>query len=477
MIMKKLSLLFICLSLYFCGFAQNITGQWKGAADIFGSQLPIVLHISSSDLGYSATLDSPDQQAFDIPIDSISFEDKKLDLKISAIGMTYSGVLNEDHSKFSGDFEQNNYKFPLDLIRVESAEKETTDNSPTRPQEPKKPYPYKSEDLNFENTEQNIRLAGTLTLPETLGKYPAVILITGSGPQNRNEEIFNHKPFLIIADYLTRNGVAVLRYDDRGTAESGGKFEGATTADFATDARAAFDFLKTRKEIDSTKIGLLGHSEGAVIAVMLAAQYQDIGFIGLLAGPGVDGGDVLLKQQEMIGKASGLSEKYIQLNKKINAEAYSFIREEKDSIALRHKLKTQFEKALKTYPDWNTGKAQGMSDDQFVKILLDTYTDSWMHYFISYNPAKDLAKVTCPVLALNGDKDLQVDAKQNLTAIKSTLGETGNQYNLIEELEGLNHLFQESETGSPSEYGLIEQTISPEALEIMKNWILSLYSN
>src|SRR5690625_852319 len=471
--MKRLILLFLYLGFCFTVASQDITGQWKGDLEVFGSKLPLVFHISNSDDGYSATMDSPAQQAFDIPIDQISFENHRLLVIITALNAEYSGKLEED--EFSGEFQQNNMKFPLDLTRQEStiSDRNNKNSSAKRYQEPQKPYPYITEEVYFKNEEQNIELAGTLSLPEKKGKFPAVILITGSGPQNRDEEIMGHKPFLVISDYLTRQGIAVLRYDDRGVGQSGGRFLGSTTQDFSTDALAAFDFLKDHKEIDSQKIGLLGHSEGGLVAIMSAAANEDIAFIILLASPGVDGGSLLLKQQEKIGMASGVSEDYLKINKKINEQAYEIIRQEKDSVNLRNRLQNYFEKALRDNPEWNSARNQGIEDAAFIQSLLNIYSDRWMRFYIGYDPDEDLKKISCPVIALNGSKDLQVDARQNLSALKEAL-ENSNKKNFFAELKDLNHLFQESSTGLPAEYGTIEQTISPVVLELLKEKIHSL---
>jgi len=471
--MKRLILLFLYLGFCFTVASQDITGQWKGDLEVFGSKLPLVFHISNSDDGYSATMDSPAQQAFDIPIDQISFENHRLLVIITALNAEYSGKLEED--EFSGEFQQNNMKFPLDLTRQEStiSDRNNKNSSAKRYQEPQKPYPYITEEVYFKNEEQNIELAGTLSLPEKKGKFPAVILITGSGPQNRDEEIMGHKPFLVISDYLTRQGIAVLRYDDRGVGQSGGRFLGSTTQDFSTDALAAFDFLKDHKEIDSQKIGLLGHSEGGLVAIMSAAANEDIAFIILLASPGVDGGNLLLKQQEKIGMASGVSEDYLKINKKINEQAYEIIRQEKDSVNLRNRLQNYFEKALRDNPEWNSARNQGIEDAAFIQSLLNIYSDRWMRFYIGYDPDEDLKKISCPVIALNGSKDLQVDARQNLSALKEAL-ENSNKKNFFAELKDLNHLFQESSTGLPAEYGTIEQTISPVVLELLKEKIHSL---
>lgn len=457
--MKKFFFTFLCLCLSFVSFSQNIEGVWEGELEVFGNKLPLVFHIEQTASGYSAKMDSPVQQAFGIPADQVSFNQNELSIEISSIGMRYEGSLNADFDQFSGTFKQGGMAFPFDLIRSET---DASSFQPNRPQEPAQPYPYPSEEVIFRNKKDHFDLAGTLTLPEEKGKFPAVILITGSGPQNRNEEMMGHKPFLVISDYLTRNGIAVLRYDDRGVAASGGNFEGSTTADFSTDALAAFDFLKNHPSILSDQIGLIGHSEGGLVAIKSAAQNKDIAFIGLLASSAVDGGKILLRQQEDIGRISGLSEKYLKENKKINAEAYALIQKVQDSAELRKQLSVYFQQALKDYPAWNTSKTQGISDEDFVESLLQIYTGSWMRYFIAYNPQEDLKKITCSGFALNGSKDLQVNAGQNLEVFNRL-----NPSFTTHQLENLNHLFQESQTGSPGEYAVITETFSPKALKIM----------
>ncbi len=465
---KVFSLLCILSSTLLC-YAQNIEGKWQGELNVYGTQLPLIFNFSIVDSNLKASFDSPLQQAYDVPIDQITFKNRKLILKISTIGASYTATLAENDSTFLGDFEQNGLKFPLELIQSSSIFP-----LPTKPQEPQEPFPYLTEDVVFENTQQNIRLAGTLSFPKGREKHPAVILISGSGPQDRNQELFNHKPFLVISDYLVRNGIAVLRYDDRGVAESGGEFKGSTTADFATDTRAAIAYLKSRKEIDANKIGLVGHSEGGIIAGMLAAQTREVGFIILLASPAKKGAQVLLKQQEIIGKAAGLSENYIDNNYRINAGAYEIIAQEKDTLILKDKLKTYFEKELKAFPDWNLQRESGLSDEKFISTLVETYTDNWMRFFMNYEPYKDLEKIRIPILALNGDKDLQVDIEQNFYTTKAILEKQSVKNSKAVLLEGLNHLFQESETGLPMEYGQIEQTFSTEALEVIKDWILKV---
>ncbi len=314
-------------------------------------------------------------------------------------------------------------------------------------------------------------LAGTLTLPEKDGNFPAVILISGSGPQNRDEELMGHKPFLVLADHLTKKGIAVLRFDDRGTAESTGDFKTATSLDFAGDVESALKYLQTRKEINKNQIGLIGHSEGGIIAPMVAAESNDISFIVLLAGTGIRGDQLLLLQQELIGKASGASDTDLQKAKVINKGAFDIILKSNNIESLETELTNYIKQALIDNPE--SEKPAGMSDDDYVKLQVNQLTSPWMIYFIKYDPAPILEKVNCPVLAINGEKDLQVPAKVNLEAIENALEEGGNKNVTTKVLPNLNHLFQECETGSPGEYATIEQTFSPIALAEISNWILN----
>ncbi|MFA5974433.1 MAG: alpha/beta hydrolase [Lentimicrobiaceae bacterium] len=442
--------------------AQDITGQWNGILKVSGIQLRIVFNITKTDTGYISTMDSPDQGAKGIPVTSTTFENLKLNLAISSAGIEYEGEFKD--SLFVGTFKQRGQSFPLDLSR-DYIEKVKI----VRLQEPVKPYPYYSEDVTFKNEKANIKIAGTLTLPAKEGNFPAVVLITGSGPQNRDEELLGHKPFLVISDYLTRNGIAVLRYDDRGIAQSEGDFKTATTADFATDVEAAITYLKTRKEINKKKIGLIGHSEGGIIAPMVASTSKDVSFIVLLAGTGIPGYQLLLLQQELIGRASGVSESDLQKSKEINSAAFNIVVKSTNTETLRNDLTNYLTEKLKESPD--NQKPAGMSETDFIKLQVDQITSPWMQYFLKYDPAPALEKVKCPVLALNGEKDLQVPPKENLTAIKAALRKGGNKNVTAIELPNLNHLFQECKTGLLAEYAQIEQTFSPVALEEVTKWI------
>jgi pimeloyl-ACP methyl ester carboxylesterase len=354
--------------------------------------------------------------------------------------------------------------FPLNLSR-EIVEKEKL----VRPQEPVKPYPYYEEEVFFENTEAGITLAGTLTLPGKDGRYPAVVLISGSGAQNRDEEIMGHKPFLVLADYLTKNGIAVLRFDDRGTAASTGNFQTATSFDLSKDVEAGVQYLQTRKEINKKKIGLIGHSEGGMIAPMLASRSKDIAFIVLLAGIGIPGDQLLLLQQELIARASGVDEEDWQKGKSINQGAFEIVIQSTQQEELLKDLTAYFKQALKEVPQ--SGMPEGVTENDYINLAVRQLSSPWMQYFIKYNPSPVLEKVKCPVLAINGGKDLQVPAKVNLDAIKAALIKGGNKQVTTKEIPGLNHLFQECTTGLPAEYASIEQTFSPIALEEILQWI------
>ena len=444
-----------------CASGQDITGQWNGILNVQGMQLRIVFNIDNAENGLTATMDSPDQHARGIPVTSVNFENSILNLMASKLGLEYVGVLKPDNT-IDGTFKQSGMSVPLKLSREIAEKKEIV-----RPQEPKKPYPYHEEEVTFMNVGAGITLAGTLTLPQKEGVFPAVVLISGSGAQNRNEELMGHKPFLIITDFLTKNGIAVLRFDDRGTASSEGNFKTATSNDFATDVNAGVEYLLSRKEINKKEIGLIGHSEGGIIAPMVANNSKNVAFIVLLAGTGIPGDQLLLLQQQLIGKVLGMSDTDLQQSEKINNAVFEMVKKS-DSI---DQLKTDLTNFLKQEMKDNPDKPKDMSDDDFVKIQLNRILNPWMLNFIKYNPATALKKVKCPVLALNGEKDMQVPPKENLSAIKEALEEGGNKKVTIVELQGLNHLFQECKTGSPSEYATIEQTFSPVALNEILTWI------
>lgn len=339
-------------------------------------------------------------------------------------------------------------------------------------QEPEKPYPYRTLGVKFSNSKANVDLAGTLTLPQGAGPFPAVVLVTGSGAQNRDEEILGHRPFLVIADYLTRRGIAVLRYDDRGMGASGGDFGSATTFDFADDAEAALGYLTGLPYIDPLRVGIVGHSEGGIVAAMLASRNSKVSFIVMLAGPGIRGDKLLLLQNAAISRASGMSEAAIAEANKVNSALYAIALEEGDNDALRQKALAVFEQYVDSYPTLDAGqkaaqKKQGPS-------LVDQLFSPWVRTFLAIDPAAYLREVRIPVLALNGSNDLQVPAEENLFAIRKALEAAGNTTFTLLKLDGLNHLFQHSASGLPAEYGVIGETFAEEALAAMGDWVLSL---
>lgn len=411
--------LFITLLLAFATLAghaqvQNTTallGTWSGKLKIGPISLTVVLHLDQADNYVFATLDSPDQGAKGIPCFKEYLSDDSVAVKVESINATYRARLKD--GKLDGTFSQNGMSFPLEMTKGEIEVK--------RPQRPQPPYPYETEEVTFKNEADGATLAGTLTYPvgydlNSKKKPHVILLVTGSGQQNRDEELMNHSPFLVIADYLARHGIATLRYDDRATGASvGGEVQNATSEDFMRDAAAGLEFLRSRKAF--SKVGCLGHSEGGLIAFMLGGRKMT-DFIVSLAGPGVKGDTLLVVQTNRILELMG--------------QPATMTKEEfrKDSTVMK---------------------------------------SPWIQWFVNYDPTDDIRKTRCPVFALNGDKDCQVISTQNLPAIRQNLRRSKK--NLIKEYPSLNHLFQHCATGLPTEYGEIEETISPEVLQDIAEWI------
>ena len=432
---------------------SDIDGAWLGTLDLGSMKLRVVFHIVNTEDGLTATMDSPDQGANGLPTNSVTRDGSSLKIEIKSIGGAFEGKIAADLSAIDGTFTQLGNAHPLVLKRV----KDQAELELKRPQNPVKPYPYRDEDVSYENKLQNVTLAATLTIPQGKGPFPGVVLITGSGPQDRDESLMGHKPFLVLSDYLTRHGIAVLRADDRGTAKSTGDFKAATTADFATDTEAGIAYLKTRSEVDPHKIGLIGHSEGGVIAPMIAARNKDVAFIVMMAGTGVPGDEVIVAQGEALAIAAGKSPDEAAKGAAKERDLLKLVETEKDEAVLEKELK---EKMAGDVPEGQIG------------VAIKQVTSPWFRYFLTYDPATALRKVTCPVLVINGSLDKQVLPSQNLPPIRQALAEAGNQHVEIDELPGLNHLFQTAKTGALSEYSQIEETISPVALDKMANWIL-----
>lgn len=456
--MRKLILACITFFLPVLLLAQEVTGSWGGTLDIQGIRLRVVFNVTQNGQGFNTTMDSPDQGVMGIPVATTEINESSINFGLPAARITYEGMLKD--TLIVGTFTQNGQDFPLTLTKQLAGQIVVS-----RPQEPTEPYPYRVEQVNFENKMAGITLAGTLTLPREKGTYPAVILISGSGPQNRDEELMGHKPFLVLSDHLTKNGIAVLRYDDRGVGESTGNFSTATSADFATDVKSAIAYLESRSEIDTNAIGLIGHSEGGLIAPMVAAESGNVDFMVLMAGPGIRGDKLLLLQEELIGRVLGTPESEINRMLMTNTKLFQAIVDSKDDTNLKSELRGILERegAIKI-PD-------GMTKEEIVTAQIDQFTSPWVTYFLRYDPSKNLGKVNCPVLAINGEKDLQVPPKENLSAIETAINQGGNSNVTIREFKDLNHLFQEAGTGSPLEYSTIEQTIAPIVLEEITTWI------
>jgi len=473
--MKKTTV-FICLTIMGLFFIfltvsgqkiENIEGIWQGTLNSQGRKLRIVFQIEMTEQGtYKGKMDSPDQGARGLAFDSVRYEGNTLILELKLAMLKFEGKLVEDGEKLSGKITQAGYETPLNMVRILEA--------PTivRPQDPKKPYPYKEEEVSYRNQKDGIKLTGTLTYPnfEEDNPFPAVLLISGSGAQDRNEEVMGHRPFLVLADHLTRNGIAVLRVDDRGVGGSAGYLYDSTSVDLAQDVIAGVNYLKKRREIDSNKIGLIGHSEGGLIAPIVAVQDDSIAFIVLMAGTGLPGEDILYLQSRLIAEASGVNPNNIEQYINRRRTLYSVLKSDDPDDEIRKTLKEMFMEDLKSKTEAEK-KAMGEPNAAF-EAQMSYFMSRWFRFFLSYDPTTYLKKVKCPVLAINGEKDLQVPAKENLNAIMNALKEAENSQVTIKEIPGLNHMFQQASLGIPSEYMNIDETINPEVLTFISNWIL-----
>jgi len=432
-------------------------GVWQAALEANGLRLRFRLHVTHDDQKQLlAALDSPDMGISGLPAVKVSQKLSVFHFEIPVVDGVYEGTINPAKTAITGTWTQGGITRNLTFQRSDQL------LELIRPQNPKKPYPYREEEVTFANPKAQVSLAGTLTLPSGQGPFPAAILIAGSGPQDRDETVAGHHPFLVLADHLTRKGIAVLRYDKRGIGKSTGEFDQATTLDFAGDAARALAYLKSRKEIEAHNIGLIGHSEGGIIAPMLVSQSSDVAWVVLLAAPGLKGEDVMLLQSESILKAAGFDDDRIAKARDFNQQSYALARKERDPEALEAKLTALVD---------STGMSTTLPPT-VLKPQAQVMTSPWFRFFLDYDPIPALKKTQCPVLALNGDKDLQMASKENLGQIRKALQEGGNKDFQTKELPGLNHLFQHAPTGSPTEYGGIEETFSPDALTSISDWIL-----
>lgn len=442
---------------------ESILGSWKGELQVSERRLPLVFNLSLGKDGLRATMDSPSQGAWGLPTSQARLEGRRLSILMAALGASFVGDVDPAVLSITGTWSQGAASLALRLERTGPSP------GPGRPQTPAPPFPYKTEELRVPGG-PGVSLAGTLALPAGPGPHPAVLLVSGGGPQDRDETILGHKPFLVIADYLCRRGIAILRLDDRGVGASTGKFVDATSLDFAEDAEAALLWLAGRPGIDPRRLGLAGHSEGGLVAAIVAARNPAVRFVILLAGPGLPGKELLLLQTAALMRAKGAPEEDILATRSINARLYALATSPGDPRLSAEAIK-------RTYLDW-IRERPGLTEDQKAEAgqgaeaLAASLLGPWMRGFLGLDPRPALARLAIPVLAMNGTKDLQVPARENLEAIGAAMaGSSGRLTSLA--LPGLNHLFQHARTGLPSEYGSIEESFAPEALGIIADWILA----
>ena len=437
-------------------FAEDPAGDWGG---LLMGQLHIIIHVKKDDKSqYSATLESPDQGAFVLPADTVTAAPDHLAFAINKINGSYDGKWDEIKQAWIGTWTQGQ-AMPLTLKRL--VDGKVVADAPKRPQEEAiaaGPLPYTSNEVIFDSV-AGVKLAGNFSVPQGKGPFPAVVLIAGSGPHTRDEDVFGHKVFLVLADALNHAGIAVLRYDKRGIGKSTGDYAHATTTDFAADAKAAVSWLKTRPEVSSAHIGLIGHSEGGLITPAVAVHEPSVRFVVLMAGPGLPGDQILLMQQAAIARADGQSDATITTAAKLNKTAF-------DMIKTAESLDDAKAKAATMAAGLVAGgqMTQAQADAAFAAI-----TTPWFYEFIRTDPRPMLEQVKVPVLAINGGLDTQVPAKEDLAAIRDAL--KNNADVTITEMPGLNHLFQTATTGAPSEYLQIEETMSPVALKTITDWV------
>ena len=443
----------------------SLSGTWYGELNLVVQKLRIGMKIASTPGGaFKGTLDSIDQSAFGIPLTLVKREEDKIRIEIESLGVVFNATLSADGQQLSGTFTQNGIPLPLKLRRVDRYP------SLNRPQEPQPPFPYDEEEVVYHNQLHDVTLAGTLSLPRTDHPLAAVLLITGSGSQDRDESLAGHRPFLVIADALARRGLAVLRVDDRGIGGSSSGKNPATTRDLAEDVFAGVQYLASRAEVDSRRIGLIGHSEGGLIGPLVAARTDQVAFVVMLAGPGLPGTRILERQARLIGEASKRPKWYLDWNHQVQLEMFKIIGDEQDPAEARRQLADQLDRWMAMVPEDYAVTRSTLRTQ--LEGQLDTVTSPWFRYFLFHDPRPVLMQVPCPVLAMFGSKDLQVPAEDNQLAVLEALERGENRFSTARTFDGLNHLFQSCQTGSPMEYATIEETINEQALTYMADWII-----
>ena len=436
--------------------ADDLAGHWQGEIDTPGQPLRVKVDLRRDGDAWRGTIDIPAQGATALPLDAVEVEQEAVGFSIRDVpgNPTFRG--RHEGGGIRGEFSQGGATFGFRLTREAVA-------GPNRPQQPKPPFPYGIEEVVIEAGP--VQLAGTLTVPAGDPPFPAVLLISGSGLQDRDQTLFEHKPFWVIADHLTRSGIAVLRVDDAGFGASTRHPEPPTTREFADDAAASVEFLIAEGRFD--RVGLIGHSEGGLVAVLVASERNDIDFLVLLAAPGVTGVELMRTQNQRIFEAAGFPDDQTASLLGLLDQLFAALVSDLSEDALRERVQ-----AIARQQMAFNGGISVSEDDPRVKAAVESALQPWTRYFLRLDPRPVLAGIEVPVLAMNGALDFQVDADQNLTAIASALEQGGNSNVAIYRLPGLNHLFQNAQTGLVDEYGRIEETISPEVLGLIRNWIL-----
>jgi hypothetical protein len=445
---------------------EDIVGLWKGKLQ--GTPVEFSLDISINENNQAVAYLSPNGGISKVKVSNLVNKKAKLSFEVPAEGVKYSGNLNKKDIGIEGVFSQGNREFTLNFSKAEKSKQVKLN----RPQHPVKPYLYNAEDVVFDNEKANIKLAGTLTTPKGKGPYPAVVLISGSGPQDRDQTFMGHKTFLVLADHLTKSGIAVLRFDDRGFAKSTGDFSSATSLDFASDVQAAVEFLGNHPRIDASNIGLIGHSEGGLIAPIVASQSDDIAFIALMAGPGISGNDIAIDQIKTILSVNGLSEAAAEAGSNITRQLNEAIIKSQNSVDFENLLTQTYAKAWSLLSKSVQAELKQVGGGSISKGRINMLSSAWNQYFLTHQPERYLSKLSIPVMAIHGNKDKQMIATVNLKAIEAALDPSPK--NLVIEMDGLNHLFQTSNSGLMSEYSKISETIAPQVLKTIKNWILNV---
>jgi pimeloyl-ACP methyl ester carboxylesterase len=470
--MRKMMMVFAAL---FCMLQlkaqiKNLSGTWEGVLNI-GRPLNIVYNFyRNNDSAYGGTMDVPAQNAKGLIVNKVTVKGDSVIAELTSAGITYKGMFTRD-STLNGKWLQNGASLPLVLKLTQQQQAAEV----IRPQTPVPPFSYNSEDVEYDNPDKTVHFGGTLTFPKTGSSFPTALLITGSGQQDRDETIFGHKPFAVLADYLTKKGYAVLRVDDRIIGKTTGTLTNVTSADFAKDVEAGIAYLKTRSEVDKNKIGLIGHSEGGAIAPMVAAIHPDLYFIILWAGPIAGGLKINVEQNGYALEQAGIDNTSVNAFKQLHAKELALFEKCADVTALNIQVK-------KVYDTWKQQQPEVVLKNLYANdstiltkniyaIYDNLYSLAWMRFFIMHSFAADLAKVHCKVLAINGDMDTQVDAAMNLHVIDSTLTKNNNHHFKTVTLKGLNHLLQPATTGDTSEYATIQITIAPEALKTIGDWM------